>query len=286
MATKRKAKRQTGIRKNKNTKKNGKNMDNDKIITTSHKSFWQNHLAIFSSSWGALRQRKTLLVIGLDILLLLGIISLSIANSLVWSAVAQPLAPVLSAVASLETSGNATNVNRMAILNSYRPDLNGILLKAGLATLVIYLAFIALYALLKTKAWTIVRDERFHGYGKNLALTAGWFLLLLILPVLLLMVNPMASAFVLLVIALLALLFLPLFYAAKEWKHLFRWRLLGNYLFVLLVLLVVWVIVVNILSLTVWLSKGLYTGLLLLWILLWTAWGRYYIQGFVTEYAP
>lgn len=253
--------------------------------TASPTGYWRSHAKRYADSWRSPWRWRTLLHVGLDLLLIAILLTLLMVNSAAWDAVATPLVPTLQAVAQLESAGNATTADRVALLNAYKPDVNGAILKGVLATLALGLAFAAAYAIVKTRIWASLQQRPFvwRRYGKNLLATVIAALLLFGVPFGILYLSPAAAAYTFFALLVLALLVLPLLYAAERWRPLLSWRLIGGYLVVAAAEVVTWLVAVNLIALTVWINEWLYTALFAAWTLLFLAWGRGYVGTLVKE---
>ncbi len=247
--------------------------------------FWRRQLGRYLEAWRSPWTWRTLLHVGLDLLLIAILLMLLMVNTAAWNAVAAPLAPTLQAVAQLESAGNATTADRVALLNAYKPDVNGAILKGVLATLALGLAFAAAYAIAKTRIWASLQESpwAWRRYGKNLLATVIAALLLFGVPFGILYLSPTAAAYTFFVLLVLALLLLPLLYASTRWRPLLSWRLAGDYLLVAAAELVTWLVAVNLIALTVWIDEWLYAALFAAWTLLFLAWGRGYVDALVRE---
>jgi hypothetical protein len=284
------------------TKDAKKARDTDKAITMKTNgagagtgSFWQLHRRLFLGAWRRLWQWRTLLHVALDLALILFVLVLVAVNSLIFSTLSQPLVPVLQAIGQLEASGTTaapvSNADRMALLEQYQPDINGVLLRAGLISLGLFLVFIIFYGLAKTRIWMSLQGEGYSWWllRRNLVLSLAWFVVVAAIPVGLLFLSPVASAYVLACLVLLTILAFPLLYATSSggWKtflHRLFWRPFGNYLFVCLIGLLLWVLVANLLGFAMYVSQDVYVVLLALWMFVFAAWGRYYVDNFVNEF--
>lgn len=258
-------------------------------------SFWQQHRKLFLGAWRRMWQWKTLLHVALDIALIVFVLVLIAVNSLIFSALSQPLVPVLQAIGQLETSGTTaapvSDAERMALLEQYRPDINGLLLRAGLISFGLFLVAIVVYSLAKTRVWTSLQGEDYSWrlLRRNFVLSFVWLVVVAAITVGLLFLSPLASAYALVCLLFLTVIGLPLLYATNRggWKLFLRrlfWRPFGNYLFICLIGLLLWVLVANLLGLAVYLSQDLYVILFALWLLAFAAWSRYYVDNFVNEF--
>lgn len=181
----------------------------------------------YKEAWRATFQWRTLREIGFDLLLFLAALILLFSASAFTSLFASPLLPTLQAINNLEQQG-PTAAQRVALIQSYKPDINGIILKSVIAGILLYLLFILLYALLKTMTWNSVQKRPLLARYKERLLKSASLLLLLLLPLLLLLVNPLLAAYTFLAILCITLFLLPLLYAfsdIRSWlcKKLKRW---------------------------------------------------------------
>lgn len=245
--------------------------------------FFRRHLSFYLSSWRSFAQWWTLLHISIDIALVLFALVLLSLNTAVFVLISEPLLPTLQAIGELESSGIVSDADRAALLEQYRPDVTSILVKAGLAAFGLYLLFIVAYAAAKTRIWTSLqgRAMTWREFGWNLLLTAAWLILGAGVPLALALVAPIVAAYLLVATILLTIIFLPLLYATHASRPLLSWRIIGNYLFISLLAVLSLGIVSNALSLFARMSEGVAFALLLVWFLVFAAWGRHYIDRFV-----
>ncbi len=247
----------------------------------------RRELGRYAGAWRDLRRRRTLLQLGLDALLLLGLLLLWGIDAVAWQAIVAPLTPALQAVARLEAMGNATQADRLALVGAYRPDVQGVLLKGTLVTVALVLLAVLLYALLKTRAWSALRKERFPWprLWRNALFTLAALILALGLPALLLNASPRTAVAVFLGLAALALLAVPLRYAsptlAGAWRAVRRDPL--AYLFRLLLLIVTQAVALELLGLVAAQSAGVGASLLVAWLLVSLSWGRAYLLRFMAK---
>ncbi len=250
--------------------------------------FFTTHFTLYLGSWRRTLKPRTAWLAGLDLLLFLVLVLFLSFNMAATNALSAPVQPALQAIAQLETSG-ATTEEKIALAEAYTPVVNQAILQIILVATVFFLLFLVIYALVKTRIWAAIRDEPFTWprCGWNLLTTTVWLLIVILAPYGLLFLNELAATLLFLLLAALTLCYLPLFYAAGSWRsflRLFRWRPLRNYLFVLLLSIVTWVVIGNLLGLFSMVSVLLATVLLLLWVLLFCSWGRHYLDGFVKTY--
>lgn len=173
----------------------------------------------YLASWRQAARWKTLAHIGLDLALLLLLVVLLSVNTLILAKISEPIQPVLQAIAQLEASG-ATDLDRMALLQEYNPDVKGLLVKAGIAAFLFYLLGVALYTLAKQRIWDSLAGRAF-GYRRFLRLlgvTEAVFVVVALVPTLLALASPIAAVVAFFALAFLAFALLPAFYAIDDWN--------------------------------------------------------------------
>jgi len=244
------------------------------------RGFWAIQSQRWLESWRRFWSLRTLAQIGYDLALALFIVATYVLFLGIFSQFVEPLRPTLEAMQQLDAAG-APAEDRRALIQTYAPDINGVLLKSFLVGLSLLLACVACYALVKTKVWASVLHDRFswRRYGRNLLLSVIWAIIITGIPGLFLKSNPVLAAYLFVAFLGLTLIVLPLLYATA-WQAIGR-GLLWNYLVVLLVQLITWLIVANVLGLLLFVNQWLYLSIIVLWAFLFLAWGRHYVATLV-----
>jgi hypothetical protein len=204
-------------RVDKRNKNHGKNTE--KSLASSQRGVFATYLL----AWKRLLQWRTLFHISLDVLIVLVFVFLLILNGVIWDQLASPLQPALEAVQQLE-SGQATDESRLALLEDYRPDINGVIMKAIAASAILYLVFIVVSTLLMTLTWASLQRQKFslRILKKNFILTLVWLALLALIPGLLLFFGEVPALSACVLLFAVTLVFLPFFFAASAsgWRSL------------------------------------------------------------------
>lgn len=257
-------------------------------MTAKSKPFFTTHFNLYTSSWRRVFTPRTLWLVGLDVLLVLVLLLFLSMNMALTQQIAQPLTPALQAVASLE-AGGATQEQKELLTQAYTPLVNTAILQLVLIAALFLIVYLFIYALVKTRIWTSIRGGPFtwRRCWWNLFVTTVWVFTVLLASYGLLNLNVTAATILFILLAALTLFYLPLSYAAGSFRaflQLFRWRPLSNYLFILLLNIVTWIVVANTLGLLTYVNDVLATVVILLWALLYFAWGRHYLDGFVKEH--
>lgn len=249
--------------------------------TNKKKGFWHRQVVLYTNSWHSTMKWKTLLPIGFDILLVILLFLSYTANSIAWGAVAQPLAPTIKAIQSLE-SKNAPLEQKRAFIESEKPDVNSALLKGWSITTLLILIFVVLYALIKTKVWSLVQGERFlrKRFLKNLIFT---FISAVLLIGLFFSLLPLTTPFNVAIIVTMVLFFVmmvaPLLYSSSSWR--FSGSTITKYLLILLAQIITWLIIITLIGLAAFITPWVYIVLFPIWLFIFLAWGRNYVNLFV-----
>lgn len=204
-------------------------------------------------SWGTLAE------MGIDLGLILIAMLLYAAYVVAASQILAPLAPWVG----------AAETNDSSILMTQAPEINMLMIQAGLLLLLFVVLFAGIYSAAKTYLWS-----RLHGTWSNKSWLLNWafvgivLMLTLLIPFFILIWSMLAAVIVFFILLALALLALPFYIARLQKKH-----FLG-YLWWVFVLVLAWLVIAHIIGLLVLINVWLYLVVFIPVVLWYLAFGR------------
>lgn len=275
-----------------------KKMVKTKKSSSSNKSFWKTHSKLYLQSWKNFWSKKTLILTGIDVLLILGLLFIAFLSNFTEIALSNNLSSLVSEGQSLQQKG--VNNDEIASILSDKYDVNipWISTKIGISYVVFLILGVAFYALMKSWLWAnLLKKSLKTSLKKMIWLNELVLVLATVIPMIISLKYPIIGAYLLLSLLGLAALILPLLYVNQftSWKTFLKKLTIKKvllYLMILLITLVTYYVGTLLISLILallfkipgiimqWVTSTLVVLVLIIYPLIILNFSRYYLNNF------
>jgi|GEM_PF-4072085 len=194
-----------------------------------------NYWALLINAWKQLFKKKTLIIIGIDLLLIISLLLTIFLASGSERLISNDLQKLVVEGQQLQAKGLSNDAIAGLLASKYNPNLTLTTIEIVISYFLFLILGVAVFAFFKTWTWSKLMNEKLskNYFKKMFFLNESWLLTTIILPILLSLKYPVMSAYLFLSLVFLTIIFLPAFYIVKikDLKIFFR-KMFFQYLIV------------------------------------------------------